>query len=60
MSCSQLAAVMASLTGVPENPASVPGMPGVCAKPNMLMGALPCGDGVCRGALLLFLGTGDR
>ncbi len=61
MSCSQLAAVIASLTGVPGKPLISPGMPGVCARPKMLMGALPLGEGVWRGPLLLlFLVTGDR
>ena len=60
MSCNQLAAVMASLTGVPGKPLIKPGMPGVCANPKMLMGFLPFGEGVWRGPALLFLVTGER
>jgi hypothetical protein len=51
---------MASLTGVPGKAPIKAGMPGVWAKPKMLMGFLPPGESVWRDAALLFLVTGER
>ena len=60
MSCSQLAAVMASLTGVPGNPLMRLAMPGVCARPNMLAGPLRWGEGFSTRPELGRLAIGDR